>query len=189
MRQQSKSRQATGDVAVRRRFLQDARAAAAQFRPHRADHFEARRNVFQCLGNVLAQHPQSAAAIGAGLLHRREGVGFARQFGGQLTPRGFARRLPLCLDLLYPRRLGRGLAGFGMFQLQCELGDVARQLLRARPELHALQLQDEQLQVLDFGLARIEFGLFGEHEGFERCQSRSGSGWACAPVVSAPCIT
>ncbi len=96
MRQQPRSGQATIDRAARRRLLHDAvAAAAAQLRPHLADHLEVRRHVLEHLGDVFAELPQRAAAIGAGFLLRRDGSDFARQVLGQRPPRRLALALPL----------------------------------------------------------------------------------------------
>ena len=54
MRQQPRPSQATIDHPIGRRSLHDLRAArAAQLRPHRADHLEPSRDIFQRLRNVL----------------------------------------------------------------------------------------------------------------------------------------
>jgi hypothetical protein len=160
--QQAGSGKAAVNRSTRRRFLQDARAAsAAQLRTHRADHFESRRNVF-------AEVPQHAAAIGTGFLLGRDGLGLARQFGRKRAPCGLALIVQHGCGRLRRQRHGCGLAGFEIFQLQFQLRDIAFELFRARAELHALQLQDEQLETFDLGPARIKFGLFGQYERFER---------------------
>src|SRR6185312_8044773 len=61
MRQQPGTGQTSVDSPARRGLLHDAiAAAAAQFRTYMANHFEARRNIFQGLRNVFTQGPQSA---------------------------------------------------------------------------------------------------------------------------------
>ena len=47
-----------------------------------------------------------------------------------------------------------GLVSFQFFQLQFELLDIGVQLFRFRAEVHALELQNQQLQVLNLGLLR-----------------------------------
>ena len=47
-----------------------------------------------------------------------------------------------------------GAVGFQVFQLQLKLFDLPLDLLRLASELHALQLGDQQLQVLDLVVAR-----------------------------------
>jgi hypothetical protein len=56
---------------------------------------------------------------------------------------------------------GGGLVGFEIFEPELELFDVVADLFRARSEVHPLELENEQVQVLDLS-------LFGEHESFER---------------------
>ena len=82
---------------------------------------------------------------------------------GKRTARGFLRAFSIDGDgrQLRGKRLGRGLVRFEIFEPQFQLLDVGVQLLRPLAEVHALELEDEQIQVLDLG-------LFGEHERFER---------------------
>ena len=51
-------------------------------------------------------------------------------------------------------RFGARLRRFQFFELQFQLLDLAIHLLRLAPELHAAQLGDQQLQMLDLGVAR-----------------------------------
>ena len=155
MRQQSRPGQAAIDRPVRRRRLHDPRATrATQLRPHCADHFEPRRNVFQRLRHVLAQMAQRAAAVRARLLLGRDRLRLARQVGRQRTARRLASGAS-CFSSDRRRHDGRrlcgGLVGFQIFQPQLELLDVSIVLFRTRAEVHALQLEDEQFQVLDLG--------------------------------------
>ena len=86
---QTRTGEAFVDRAVGCQFLDHARAAgAAQFRSYRANHLEARRHIFQNFGNVFAQRPQLAAAIGAVLFFGHKSRGLARQLGGKRTARG-----------------------------------------------------------------------------------------------------
>ena len=96
----------------------------------------------------------------------------ARQLSGKWTARGLARSLAVQRDggWLDRQRFGGGLVRFEIFEPQFELFDVAIALLRARAELHALEFEDEQLQILDLGVAGIEFGLLSQHQRFQRLQ-------------------
>jgi hypothetical protein len=121
---------------MRRRFLHDAWAAGAtQFRPHCTDHFEASRYVFQNLRDVFAER----------------------------AARRFLRRLRIhCEDRqLRGKRSGCGLVRFEVFEPEFELRDIGVHLLRTLAEVHALELEDQQIQVLDFH-------VLGEHERLER---------------------
>jgi hypothetical protein len=140
---------------MRRRFLHDARAAGAtQLRPHRADHFEASRNVFQNLGDVFAERAQRSAAVRAAFLLRCDRFGLARQFGGKRAARRFLCRLRIHGEdrQLRGKRFGGGLVRFEVFEPQFELRDVGVHLLRPLAEVHALELEDQQIQVLDLGI-------------------------------------
>ena len=55
---------------------------------------------------------------------------------------------------LFDNRCALCAVGFQFFQLQLKLLDLPLDLLRPAPELHALQLGDEQFQVLDLVIAR-----------------------------------
>ena len=84
------------------------------------------------------------------------------------------------------RRLGGGLVGFQIFQPQFELFDVTIELLRARAELHALQLEDEQLQILDLGVAGIEFGLLWPAPALSAPGSRARRDRAVVSLACSP---
>jgi hypothetical protein len=117
------------------------------------DHAEAGRDIFQLLGHVLAQVTQPAAARWAGVGWRRIDFFVARQVVGQrLAYRFLARRL------VGFRHLARGLAfvGLQVFQLQFQLLDLMVEFFGLAAELHAPQLGDEQLEVLDLGGARVQ---------------------------------
>ena len=128
---------------------------AAQLGTHVTNHLEARRNPLQDLGDIFAQLAQRAAALGAGLLLRFMGLDLARKMRGQRTPRRLAlqvrRRGAMAVQR---RRCLLGAVRFQFFQLQLQLFDLPLDLLRLAPELHPLQLGDQQLQVLDLLLAR-----------------------------------
>jgi hypothetical protein len=83
MRQQSRTGQTAVDRAAWRGFLHDTLAStAAQLRTNLPDDFETSRNVFQYLGDILAQQPQLAAAIGTRLVLRQVRLGLTRQLLG-----------------------------------------------------------------------------------------------------------
>ena len=80
---------------------------------------------------------------------RRQGAQIASPNPGR--PRGAVPRSHLLL-----RRLSRG---HGLLEvLQAELQLVGVELLRAPAELPALQLPDQQPQLLDLGLCRVALG-------------------------------
>src|SRR5260370_17168100 len=57
-----------------------------------------------------------------------------------------------------------GPVGFELFELEFELFDLPLDLLRAAPELHAPQLGDQQLQMLDLALVGDQLrGLQTDH--------------------------
>jgi hypothetical protein len=77
-------------------------------------------------------------------------------FGQRLTYR-FRRRRPtrrLSRECRNELALRGNLGGLQFFQLQLQLFDLPLQLLRLAPKLHAPQLGDEQLQMLDLTFAR-----------------------------------
>jgi hypothetical protein len=106
---------------------------------------------------------QAAAAARAGLVRdidqdldprqvRRQGAQVASPDPGR--PRGATPRGHLLL-----RRLGRG---HGLLEvLQAELQLVGVEPLRASPKSPALQLPDQEPQLLDLGLRRVTFGTDG----------------------------
>lgn len=74
------------------------------------------------------------------------------------------QRLALYLFRYRARCLGNldgrsAFVGFEIFQFQFELLDLAIQFLGAAPECHTAQLRDQQLQVLDLGLAPGHLGF------------------------------
>ena len=120
-----------------------------------ANHKEARRDVLQHLRDIFAQLAQRAAALWAGLFFRKMGVNFASEM--------FRQRATLagggCGSLRRSRRsrfvLGLGRLGnrsLQAFELKFELLDLAANLLRLAPELHAPQFGDDQFQMLDLGI-------------------------------------
>jgi hypothetical protein len=50
---------------------------------------------------------------------------------------------------------------FQFFQPQLQLLDLPRQFLRLTPKLHAVQLGQQQLQMLDLALTRLQLLLRG----------------------------
>jgi hypothetical protein len=128
-----------------------------------ADHLHAQlgRDEVEHLARVLADHVQRPAAAGAALvlevdqhLHPWQ----VRRQGAQVAPARSWR--PRCIAV--PRshlllcRLSRG---DGLLEvLQAELELVGVELLRAPTELPALQLPDQEPQLLDLGLRRFPLG-------------------------------
>jgi hypothetical protein len=55
-----------------------------------------------------------------------------------------------------------------LFESQFQLLDLAVELLRARAELPALQLRDDELEVLDLDGALTQERLLREHQRLER---------------------
>jgi len=96
--------------------LHDRLATTAGFaRANEPVHDKSTRNVFQFLGDILAQRPQAAATIGAGLAWRKLAL-VARQACRQRLAFG------LFLALFAIFRLGRpGTRDLGLFQGQIEL--------------------------------------------------------------------
>ena len=47
------------------------------------------------------------------------------------------------------------------------------QFLRTPPKLHSLQLEDEQLQILDFSLIRSQLRLLRQNQGLQRFRTES----------------
>ncbi len=84
---------------------------------------------------------------------------------GSLARNGCRRRCRFTLRSLW---LGRGLFGFGVFQLQFQLLNLFVELLRLPAELHALQLEDEQFQVLILGALRLQLRVEREHQILQR---------------------
>ena len=78
----------------------------------------------------------------------------------------------------FDRRRALCTVGFQLFELQLKLLDLALDLLRLAPELHASQLGDEQLQMLDLMRAMREqlLVLCDDHRpqrvGIQRVQIR-----------------
>lgn len=65
------------------------------------------------------------------------------------------------------KRCGCG-SRFEFLETQLQLADLPVQLLRLLTELHALELQHEQLQVVDFDVAREQLGMLLNGQGAQR---------------------
>ncbi len=104
---------------------------------------------FELLGNVLTQGAQASAAARTGVDLRLIYVLDARQVLRQRLARWLVARC-----LVHRRALALCLAfgGLQVLQLQFQLFDLVVQLLGFAAELHAPQLGDHQLQVLDLDL-------------------------------------
>ena len=123
MGEETRTRPTALDGAGRQRGLDEALAArTGQPRPHDPVHDEAARDVFQLLGDILADPAQAPAAIGTG-------VGTWRQFHfhpGEVIRDRATLRFILLIDVwqLHPRRHrgGGDLAGLeGEVELFCRL--------------------------------------------------------------------
>ena len=116
-----------------------------------ADHAKAGRDVFQLLGDILAQWLELAAAGGASQGCRCMDLLVAWQVGRQGLALGrHARRSSLALR----RAGGLTFVGLQVFQPQFQLGNLGVKLLRFAAELQALQLGDPQFQMVDLGRPR-----------------------------------
>ena len=151
VREQSRAREAALDGTTRRCCLCDVIAArAGEFGPHMTDHAEASRYVLQLFGNVFAQQLQLAAAFRARLgRFRQMRLHLTRQMLRQRFARRLFRRRARCLGDF--DRSG-AFVGLQLFEPQFELLDLAVQFLRLATELHAAQLRNQQLQMLDLRL-------------------------------------
>ena len=146
---------------------------AAELRTDRANHFEARRNVFQRLGDILTQETQGADAVQTAVLDGFQGLGFPWQLRGKRAAHGPGGNHGLGIN----RRFGpgQGCGGFQIFQLQFQLVDLLVQLLGTLPELHASQFQDQQLQVFDFCVTAGQCGVLFNDDGLfldDQCLQR-----------------
>jgi hypothetical protein len=116
------------------------------------NHPEARRHVFQLLGDVLAEllHRGTTLRADPGRL-RQMGVRVARQMFRQRLALGPFRRSGWCL-----RDLDRSctLVGLQILQTEFKLIDLAIELLGLAAELHAPQLCNQEVKVFDFRGAR-----------------------------------
>lgn len=122
-----------------------------------ANHAEAGRHVLQLLGHVFAERRHRATARLAGFVGLRQVRSYvARQILRQRLALYLFRYRARCLGNLDGRS---AFVGFEIFQFQFELLDLAIQFLGAAPECHTAQLRDQQLQVLDLGLARGHHGF------------------------------
>jgi len=130
---------------ARRRFqLHDALACrTGELRTHVLNNPKARRHVVQNFGDVLADLAHRCAAVGAGTC-RHVFDARARQM---LRQRPAHRRLRGRLRN-GGKRYGSG-RDLQLFEPEFQLLDLAIEPLRAAPELQALQLRDDELEVLD----------------------------------------
>ena len=115
----------------------------------------------QLLGDVLTQVVQASAAARTGVGLRLICVLVARQVLWQRLARWLAAR-----RLVHRRALALALAfgGLQVLQLRFQLFDLVVQLLGFATELHAPQLCDHQLQVLDLDFGRGQLGTQPGHQ-------------------------
>src|SRR5436190_7231273 len=138
-------------------------AGATEFGTHRLQDFEVSRNIFQHLGNVLAQPVQFAPAVRAATHRRFQDLHFTRQLFGQR----FAVSLTRGGCRSFSWSLGRSFGlttNLQIFQLQLELFDLAVQTFGTPPKLHPLQFRNQQLQAFDFILMGIQLRLLFVHQ-------------------------
>jgi hypothetical protein len=155
MGQQPGTGATAGNRVIRRRRLNHRVAGpAGEFLAPMADHLEAAGDIVECLGDVLADRSQRAAAARTGA-RRRMNYLFAGEMLGQWPACRFLR---LGRRLDHRRHRGRacgqplGLVGLDALDRQLELGDVARQLFRRPAELGALVARQPEFQLGDLGL-------------------------------------
>src|SRR5450755_1131083 len=122
------------------------------------DHLEAFGDVLKDFGDIFAKLAQRPAALGAARLLWFMRLELARKVRRQRASRRLACSSRRRRWLLKGRCL-LAAVGFQFFQLQLKLFDLPLDLLRAAPELHALQLGDEQRQMLDLMLMREQLLL------------------------------
>ncbi len=147
----------------RRRRLADRLAVTAgKFFPHRLDHFEPTRNLFQRLGDVFAQlgKPRSAAACTGdwGIDHHALALDILRR---RLSDRPFAR------ERTYARGLGAACAATSSSvaaitgSSSCNSIWSIRSAVRPnrRPRSSRFRLFDRQLQTGNQGLTVRQHGL------------------------------
>ena len=145
-------RHAALDQARRGGRLHDHALAgtAGELRPLDDQGAELHRDHIELLGRVAADLDHGALAAGAGGALGQQHLLDARQVRRQPAARGPAARgvlLALLGGALLGLGLGGGERGFGLLEGEPQL--VLGQSLRARPELHALQLLQQVLQPLD----------------------------------------
>nr|WKF60900.1 hypothetical protein HUO10_005422 [Paraburkholderia busanensis] len=148
MREQPGTRHAAIDWPTGRSRLHDAVATGTGLLESAVtNHSPIPRHILELLGNVLAELAKFAAALRtARVLGLMYNVLTMQMFRQWLAPRRLAglRAGPCwCVD----RR--RPIVGLQIFETQFQLLDLAINLLRLAPELHALEFRDPQLQVLD----------------------------------------
>jgi hypothetical protein len=148
MREQPRTRHAAIDWPAGRSRLHNAVATGTGLLESAVtNHSPMPRHVVELLGDVLAELAKRTAALRTARVVGLMNNVFARQmFRKWLASRrlaGFWAGPCRCVD----RR--RTIVGLQIFETQFQLFDLAINLLRLAPELHALEFRDPQLQVLD----------------------------------------
>jgi hypothetical protein len=168
MRQQTWSRQSALNGARWCRRLHNPLAArAAQLGTHLADHLELGRHILQHLGNIFPEQPQRAPATRTDTLGRFIPIGLPGQVDRKGTPRRFrpykkVRFLSTGCRLSLSRCCCLRPFRLEIFQTKLQLLDLPGDLLRAAAELHAPQLGQQQLEVLDLGFPRQQTLVNGQ---------------------------
>ena len=151
--QQARAGDAALDRAARGRRLHDTIATGAcLLAAHGPDYLEGRVDDFQLFGDIFPEQLELAAASGASWFLRIEDAHLAHQVLRQrlayrLGPDWRGRRFDL---------FGGTIFGDQVFQTGFELLDLAVDLLGFAAELHALELGDLELELLDFERAHVE---------------------------------
>ncbi len=198
MRQRGWRRTATRRRHGWSRGLRDRITSGARiFRPDVADHLEVAGHVIQNFGDVLTQfgHPLAAVGAGAGAIRARL---MHHLLARQMLRQGFALRLAsladrwrrigglfLCLYLSLRFRNDLSLAGFQFLQPQFKLFDLPRDPFRRTAKLHAAQLGNLELELLDLQrlvlnreFRHFQLALAGQGKGaqFIRISGQFGRG-------------
>ena len=139
------------------------------FGAHMANHHETGGHILQHLRDIFAQLAQLALTFRAYRFFRLVPARLSRKMIRQCAPRGLrCRRSRRGGDRSRFWRVGLFLAAirFQFLQPQLQLLDLPRELLRLTPKLHAMQLGQQQLQMLDLALARLQLLLRGGEFAF-----------------------
>jgi hypothetical protein len=155
--EQSWTGQAAIDGPARRSGLHDTVAArTGEFGTAMTDDAEVRAHVFKLLGYVFAQRFECATAFRAVFLEGPMHALFAFEVIGQWFATG---TLAALLRLLRISLGGRTFVCLQVLKSQFKLLYLTLHLLRLATELHAAQLRNRQLQMLDLDYAGTELVL------------------------------
>src|ERR1700733_15267650 len=145
------------DRTRRRRCFNHAVApVAGELRPHMANDLEAIRDVLQLLGDIFAELAQLAAAVGTRVAVKSVRHHFAREMFRQRLAPGSCLRF-LCRGHAFHSGFHLGLRGLHLLPMEFKLFELKNDLLALDAEHPALQLLDDQLQMLDLLTAGTQF--------------------------------